>query len=230
MKKFKFKQFEIQQKPTVFRVGTDGVLLGSLGSCEQAKNALEIGAGTGLISLMFAQRNPQLHITALDINEEAAQLAALNFAASTFSSRLQTLARDYNEFSAQQPFDFIFSNPPYFEAPEMTKDFIARQQAALTFEQLIRQSVKLLTPAGILSVILPSEAVDNFVKKAEFQGLILYRNICIYGIKGGKLRRNILEFSKQYYPYVSEDFVIEKAPREYSLQYRDVTKDFHPHF
>jgi tRNA1Val (adenine37-N6)-methyltransferase len=57
VKPFTFKQFEIQQSKNVFRVGTDGVLLGALADVENASKVLEVGTGTGLISMMLAQRN-----------------------------------------------------------------------------------------------------------------------------------------------------------------------------
>ena len=73
MKSFKFKQFEIQQSKNVFRVGTDGVLLGSLANVDNVSKVLEVGTGTGLISLMLAQRNSQADFLGIDINEELAK-------------------------------------------------------------------------------------------------------------------------------------------------------------
>ena len=75
MKSFKFKQFEIQQSKNVFRVGTDGVLLGSLGVyVDNVSKVLEVGTGTGLISLMLAQRNSQADFLGIDVNEEAVNI------------------------------------------------------------------------------------------------------------------------------------------------------------
>ena len=88
MKPFHFKQFSIFQDKNVFRVGTDGVLLGALAACEAASKVLEVGTGTGLISLMTAQRNPRTEILALDINEKAVELAGQNFNNSPFRDRL----------------------------------------------------------------------------------------------------------------------------------------------
>ena len=79
MKPFKFKQFEIQQSTDVFRVGTDGVLLGALANVDLAGNVLEIGTGTGLVSLMLAQRNSEANFLGIDINEEAVNLTKINF-------------------------------------------------------------------------------------------------------------------------------------------------------
>jgi tRNA1Val (adenine37-N6)-methyltransferase len=74
VKPFTFKQFEIQQSKNVFRVGTDGVLLGALADVENASKVLEVGTGTGLISMMLAQRNQNAQFLGIDINEEAAHL------------------------------------------------------------------------------------------------------------------------------------------------------------
>ena len=86
MKPFQFKNFTVNQSSKVFRVGTDGVLLGASATVKDAQNILEIGTGTGLIALMIAQRNPDANITALDINEEAVAIASENFRNSPFSN------------------------------------------------------------------------------------------------------------------------------------------------
>ena len=73
MKAFRFQKFDIQQSKEVFRVGTDGVLLGALASVVNANSALEIGVGSGLISLMLAQRNSKIQIDGIDVNPKAVE-------------------------------------------------------------------------------------------------------------------------------------------------------------
>lgn len=95
MKSFVFREFTVQQHKDVFRVGTDGVLLGALCNVHNATRTLEVGPGTGLISLMIAQRNPQTTIVAVEINPEAAKIANENFKNSKFHSRLEVIQDDY---------------------------------------------------------------------------------------------------------------------------------------
>ena len=136
MKPFHFKQFSILQDKNVFRVGTDGVLLGALVSCEAALRVLEVGTGTGLISLMTAQRNAKAEILALDINEKAVELAGQNFNSSPFRDRLRAELFDFKNYISEEKFDLILSNPPYFEQMDSSqKDVLARQQVELNFEQ-----------------------------------------------------------------------------------------------
>ena len=115
MKPFHFQRFSIAQSQEVFRVGTDGVLLGALANCMEAQNILEVGTGTGLIALMLAQRNPNAQILALDINEKATELSRENFKNSPFSERLTSINQNFKAFETQQKFDLIVCNPPYFE-------------------------------------------------------------------------------------------------------------------
>ena len=79
MKPFQFKQFNIDQSKEVFRVGTDGVLLGASSTVKHAATILEVGTGTGLVALMIAQRNMAAKIQAIDIDKKAVDLAAKNF-------------------------------------------------------------------------------------------------------------------------------------------------------
>lgn len=227
MKSFKFKQFEIQQSKNVFRVGTDGVLLGALANVNNASRVLEVGTGTGLISLMLAQRNSNAEFLGIDINEEAVNLTQLNFENSPFKPRLKNIHQDYKNFETEEKFDLIVSNPPYFEASDSEKDKIARQTVELNFSQLISKSSKLLSRNGIFSVIIPVEAGSDFIEICEENRLFLIRKINIKGIENSKIKRVILEFSLTEKVLEESEFIIEKSPRQYSDQYLELTKEFH---
>ncbi|WP_346983304.1 methyltransferase [Chryseobacterium sp. POE27] len=227
MKPFTFKQFNIQQSKDVFRVGTDGVLLGALANVDHALNVLEIGTGTGLISLMLAQRNDNACFLGIDINEEAVRLTRINFDHSSFRSRLENTQSDFKDFVTEKRFDLIVSNPPYFEVSDSEKDKIARQNVELNFQQLISKSSQLLSEKGLFSVIIPAEAGNDFVKIADENNLSLIRKINIKGIENSKVRRLILEFSLTESFLEESEFIIEKSPRQYSDQYLELTKEFH---
>lgn len=227
MKSFKFKQFEIQQSTDVFRVGTDGVLLGALANVDAAENVLEVGTGTGLISLMLSQRNLNSNFLGIDINEEAVNLTKLNFENSPFCLRLKNILQDFKNFETDEKFDLIVSNPPYFEENPSAKDILARQTVELNFQQLISNSSELLSEKGILSVIIPYEVGDDFIEMAKENQLFLHRKVNIYGIENSKIKRLILEFSLNENGVDESDFIIEKSPRKYSDQYLELTKGFH---
>lgn len=227
MKPFRFQQFSIQQSKDVFRVGTDGVLLGAMCNVKNAKKILEIGTGTGLISLMLAQRNVSAKISAIDINENAVKLASENFRNSIFNENLKVELKDFKNFETNENFDLVVCNPPFFEENASAKDVLARQQVELNFRNLVEKSTEIITKKGILSIILPSESATDVKSLAEEFNLYLVREINIYGIEGGNLKRNILEFSLAQKPLEISDFVIEKSPRKYSDQYLNLTKNFH---
>lgn len=227
MKAFIFRQFEIRQSKEVFRVGTDGVLLGALAGIDHALKVLEVGTGTGLISLMLAQRNPDADFLAIDISRESAELAGLNFMRSPFSDRLQIAHQDFKYFITEEKFDLIVSNPPYFEASDSEKDKVARQMVELNFGQLVSKASELLSENGILSVIIPVEAGEGFSKEAGKNGLFLIRRINIKGIAHSHPKRLLLEFSIVEQELEESEFIIKKSPRQYSDPYLELTKEFH---
>lgn len=227
MKPFKFQQFSIAQSKDVFRVGTDGVLLGALSDVSEAKKVLEVGTGTGIISLMLAQRNPSAEVTAIDLDIDPAELAGRNFFNSPFAERLKVVQSDFKEFIADEKFDFIVSNPPFFEKNQSAKDVMARQRVELDFIDLIKKSAELISDNGIFSVIIPFHSGEEFVLISKGYQLHLIRKVTIYGIKNSTPKRLVLEFSKQSKPLLEEDFIIENSPRVYSEQYLELTKDFH---
>lgn len=228
MKPFRFKKFTLQQHKEVFRVGTDGVLLGALATVTGAENILEVGTGTGLITLMIAQRNADSIITAIDINTTAVEIAGQNCSASPFRDRIQVQHLSYSDFEPHIKFDLIISNPPYFEENSSEKDITARQQRELSFETLICKTAEILEEHGRFCVIIPHSSAEYFKQICLGKKLYLIRKITIFGNENVEPKRAILEFSfKETENCKDEKFIIEKAPRVYSEQYLKATEQFH---
>ena len=114
---FKFKQFTIWQSDCAMKVGTDGTLLGAWAQASSGPcRILDIGTGTGLIALMMAQRYPQASVVGVDIDASAVNQAKENVKASPFADRIAIFETDICHFIADQPFDAIVCNPPFFDA------------------------------------------------------------------------------------------------------------------
>ncbi|UOE40565.1 methyltransferase [Chryseobacterium suipulveris] len=227
MKPFHFQQFTVRQSKAVFRVGTDAVLLGALCSVSGRNKMLEVGTGTGIISLMLAQRNLDAEILAIDINKDASELAEENFRESPFHERMKVSQADFKAFKPSEKFDLIISNPPYFEENSSSKDILARQQTELNFDSLIEKSSKLLTPNGTLSVIIPFESGSYFESKCLENNLKLHRKTSVYGIRNSSPKRAVLEFGFEEKIVAENSFTIEETPRKYSEEYLKLTENFH---
>lgn len=114
---FKFKEFSIQQSRSAMKISTDGILLGAWTPIyHNPVNILDIGAGTGLISLMLAQRSNAEAIDAIEIDDDAYEECVENFERSPWSDRLFCYHASFLEFVAEidDQFDLIVSNPPFF--------------------------------------------------------------------------------------------------------------------
>ena len=82
---FQFKQFTVRHDKCAMKVGTDGVLLGAWAPVQDVKRILDVGAGSGLISLQLAQRNPEAVITSVEIDPAAAAIGWKLYAATSAS-------------------------------------------------------------------------------------------------------------------------------------------------
>ena len=104
---FQFKQFGIHMDRCAMKVGTDGVVLGAMAGEEKAVNMLEIGVGTGVVSLMMAQRFQQLAITGVEIDQDAWEQSSENAANSPWSSRVKFLHESLQSFQNHLRIDLI---------------------------------------------------------------------------------------------------------------------------
>ena len=140
---FKFKQFDITQQKSAMKVGTDGVLLGSWASVNKASKILDVGCGTGVITLMLAQKSidNQSEIVAIEIDELSYEEARLNVNNSNWAQRIQLKNIALQNFNVESNFDLIVCNPPFFPLiNRQSRRNIARHANKLSLEELISHS------------------------------------------------------------------------------------------
>ena len=202
---FSFKQFTVYHDRCAMKVGTDGVLLGAWADVVSARNILDIGTGTGLISLMMAQRC-NARIRAVDIDADAVEQARGNVAASPWQDRIEVELQDICHFTSETLFDVIVSNPPYFtdslKCPGKQRN-IARHTDFLDFDK------------------------ESFLMAATRYGLHLSHQTFIHTKPGSEPKRVLLAFKFSVDKCVIDDLTIELSRHVYSEEYIALTKEFY---
>ncbi|NBL64649.1 methyltransferase [Flavobacterium sp. NST-5] len=231
---FQFKQFTINQDRCAMKIGTDGVLLGAWSPIpENIFSVLDVGAGTGIIALMLAQRSFAEQIDALEIDEEAYEQAVENFENSPWGHRLFCFHAGLDEFveEPEDEYDLIISNPPFYSENYSSGDEKrdqARFSEAMPFEELIDAAALLLSENGIFSVIIPFKEEEKFMALAKEVDLFPMKITRVKGTPTTEIKRSLLAFSR----FETEDFpvdelVIETSRHIYTAEYIALTKDFY---
>lgn len=231
---FKFKQFSVQQDKCAMKIGTDGVLLGAW--CPIDNNpfsVLDIGAGTGILSLMLAQRSNAEQIDSIEIDEEAYEQCVENFENSPWSDRLFCFHAGLDEFveEPEYQYDIIISNPPFYSEDYKTDNSqrdMARFQDALPFEDLIEAADLLLSENGIFAVIIPFKEEEKFINLCAEVELYPVKITRVKGTIHSEIKRSLLAFKRYELPILdAEELVIETSRHQYTNQYIELTKDFY---
>lgn len=233
---FAFKQFIIKQDKCAMKVGTDAVLLGAWVLPNGSKHILDIGAGTGVIALMLAQKT-KAQIHAIDIDEEAVLQAKQNVLDSKFAGQItvtQTSLQHYSKESTQK-YNLIVTNPPYFEQSLKSSDeqrSHARHADVLPFEELLDGVLKLLDEKGKFCLILPTLEAIKFRALAEKRGLHLSKLLRVKSrIDKDTDKRHLMQFEVKPTEFSENTIAIELEERhQYTEDYKDLTKDYYINF
>lgn len=242
---FRFKQFTVHDDRCAMKVGTDGVLLGAWASVDGARRILDVGAGCGLVALMAAQRAPEAHVTAIEIDDAAAAQARENVQQSPFADRVEVLCDDFVTYAANletsitsqphnlaQHYDVIVSNPPFFEEdllPPDAKRANARhtQAGGLTFESLVAAAVTLLREGGHLQVIIPKTAQQRFHAICNRYGLSLVRSTDVQTVVRKAPKRVLLDFANTPLATPQHDVLVLMEQGERSVAYAALCREFY---
>lgn len=240
---FTFKQFVVHQSRCAMKVGTDGVLLGAWAHVASCRHILDLGTGTGLVSLMAAQRS-RAHIVAVDLDADAVAQAADNVAASPWSERISVLQADARtlgcegspwaeSFPSGTPaplFDAILCNPPFFahslKSPDAART-MARHTDTLSFDELAHTAARLLAPRGELSVVIPYDRAHDMTVSTACNGLFATRQTLIVPVQGGKPKRILMAFTREGAPHTPDTLCIHDAQHRYTPSYVSLVEAFY---
>ena len=235
MSLFQFKQFSIQQDRCAMKVGTDGVLLGAWAPINHRPfSVLDIGAGTGLIALMLAQRSHAEQIDAIEIDENAFEQCVDNFENSPWNDRLFCFHASLDNFMEDledEEYDLIVSNPPFYSEDYKTESEqrdLARFQDALPFEDLIEAADLLLSENGIFAVIIPFKEEENFIDLCAEVELYPIKVTRVKGTPTTEIKRSLLAFKRyELSTLTTDELIIETSRHQYTDDYINLTKDFY---
>ncbi|MBE9575499.1 tRNA1(Val) (adenine(37)-N6)-methyltransferase [Flavobacterium proteolyticum] len=215
------------------KIGTDGVLLGAWTPLiNNPYNVLDIGAGTGILSLMLAQRSNAEQIDAIEIDEDAYEQCVENFEASSWGDKLFCFHAGLDEFAdePEDEYDLIISNPPFYTddyKSDNTSRDLARFEDALPFEELIEAAALLLSDNGIFSVIIPYKEEERFVDMCKELDLFPLKITRVKGTPTSEIKRSLLAFCRMEQTPLIDELVIEISRHNYTPEYIELTKDFY---
>ncbi|MGJ8591891.1 MAG: tRNA1(Val) (adenine(37)-N6)-methyltransferase [Aquaticitalea sp.] len=232
-KPFQFKEFTVHQDRCAMKIGTDSVLLGAWTSLENEPHSiLDIGAGTGVLSLMMAQRCCSEIIDAIEIDDDAYEQCVDNFELSPWSDRLFCYHASLEEFvdEIEDKYNLIISNPPFYNDTYKSEDEqrdLARFTDAMPFRHLLKSVSKLLSKNGTFSVIIPFSQEKDFIVIASEEHLFPNRILRVKGSPSSDIKRSLIEFSFKEIEADLSELIIEITRHRYTEAYINLTKDFY---
>ena len=234
---FRFKQFTVRHDKCAMKVCTDACLFGSLlptssGGRGIISRVLDIGTGTGLLALMYAQKNPNAIIDAVEIDNAASKQAKENFYASPWKERLHVYNVSIQQFTSDfsTKYDLIIANPPFYEnelKSEDEKRNIALHSAELSLEELISAVDKLLKDDGIFSVLLPYHRTKHFEQLAAKQNLFVKEKIFVKQTPKHSYFRSILRLAKNVEDPTESEQIIMDSENKYTTRFTELLKEYY---
>jgi len=237
---FQFKQFIIHQDKCAMKVCTDACILGAYAEKENARRILDIGAGTGLLSLMLAQRT-EAKIDAVEIDDAAYAQAKVNISESKFAHKVSLYHQSIQDFSRQHQdsdnpqYDLIISNPPFYQNSLQSPDVQtnkALHASTLTFDELIEAVLHLMAPDGKFFVLLPPFEALQLAGFAQKKALYLSKKLLIQHNPQKQVFRHIMTFEKKTVSAHAEETLVihEKDTGAYSDKFRNLLSDYYTIF
>jgi len=199
-------RLQILQKKKGYRYTIDSVLLAHFVEPNKGERILELGAGSGVISLLLAFRNPGVRVTGLELQSELAEMAGRSISINGLEDRVNMIPGDVRnaaELLEARSQDVVVFNPPYRKMgsgklnPGREKA-LARHEIAGSVTDFLRAASYALEPGGRVCLIYPCsrmvEAIYRMrVEKMEPKRLRMVHSrpgsrgdfILVEGIKGG---------------------------------------------
>lgn len=235
---FQFKQFTIHHDRCAMKVTTDACLFGAW-CAKEIKNdrkeittsLLDIGSGSGLLSLMVAQKNNGT-VEAIELDEEAAQQSIDNISSSPWRDRITVRNEDVLQFNFSHLYDVILSNPPFYEnelSSTNTKKNTAHHGEGLKLSELARLIKKQLAPTGIFYLLLPYKRAQEAEKILERENLFIRKKVFVSQSTSQNPFRIMLRGGHNNSVQQEERISITNEDRQYTKEFISLLSDYYLH-
>jgi len=232
---FKFKEFTVYHDRSAMKVTTDSCFFGAWAAGElknaglKIENVLDIGTGTGLLSLMIAQKS-NANIDAVEIDTDAAEQAKENVLSSPWMDRINIFNENVHSFPSNKKYECIICNPPFYEKElnsEQEKKNLAHHSSLLTIAQVVEVIKQNLNTDGIFFLLYP------FKRKEEVQKLVFANDLHIrkqvtlrQSIKHSPFRVTIMG-TNQRTDTSSTEISIWNDKQQYTEEFIDLLRDYY---
>lgn len=198
---FQFKQFTIHQDKCAMKVSTDACIQGAWTPiADNVADVLDVGTGTGLLSLMLTQRNESIQIDAIELDTDAAQQASENVKASPWADRINIIQGDVTQYAFTKQYDMIVCNPPFFNNSllgDNAQRNSVRHTISLSYDALLAVLQKVLKPTGYAVILLPTTEHHVWAQLLNKNGWGITQLLQVYPKEIGGYNRVISLCSKQ---------------------------------
>jgi len=222
----------VQQERCGMKVSTDACIQGAWTPIAgNVKYVLDIGTGTGLLSLMLAQRNSDIIIDAIELDEAAAQQACENAATSPWADRIKVLQGDVKTYPFNRGYDMVICNPPFFhnslQSTEAARNN-ARHSTQLTLNALEEVVSKVLTADGYAAIILPAAEHEHLQKLFAEKGWANMARLMIVPKPGAEANRIVSLWTKNMtVPDVTETIQVRDSSDGYTEAFKELLHPFY---
>lgn len=217
------------------KVCTDSCLFGAWIASEieqkkiNAESILDIGTGTGLLTLMLAQKT-NAGIDAVEIDKKAFEQAADNITASPWQKKIKLINSDIKNFNPSLKYDLIICNPPFYEndlLSENERKNISKHNAALSFKELVTIANSVLAEDGSLAVLLPWHRTKSFENIVSQYSLFINEKILVKQTVSHNYFRTMLLLQKTKKVTIENELIIKNSKNEYSDNFKALLKDYY---
>lgn len=228
---FQFKQFRIEQSKCAMKVCTDACILGAWFARKVPNYAtiLDIGAGTGLQMLMLAQQT-KARIHGIEIDLDAFRQLKDNVDHSPWKSSITIFPGDVRRYQFPHSYDFIISNPPFFEGDLVSgnagKD-AAKHSTTLSLQQLLETIDQWLSDSGSFGLLIPFHRLQEVKEIAVPLGFHLHETLLVQQTTTHNWFRAIVQFSRTPDPSPTEHTLSIKVDGDYTPEFRELLKDYY---
>lgn len=229
---FQFKQFTIQHDQCAMKVCTDACILGAwfAEKISQESSVLDIGAGSGLLTLMLAQK-VKAQFDAIEKDAQSFKQMTENIERSKWKDTINAYMGDAITYVFPQLYDFIICNPPFYEndlKSDDKKKNLAKHDTGLTLEALIQVIDQNLAANGSFGILLPFHRTVPFEQIALAKGFHLHEKLLVRQTPGHNFFRSILHFTRSnIHTEQTGELIIKQKDGNYSSAFTTLLKDYY---